>query len=336
MSVIDTASNAVIKTIEVGLHPCGMALSPTGDRLYVTNANSDTVSVIDTATDTVTEDAARRSGWQGRDRPVLGSSPNAITVSPDGRTLYVANAVTECRRRRRRGQEQHERGSDKRMGETGLAGGTRREEGFIPTRLVSRRRSLWTPAVSSCSLPAATDSDPWPRPRRHETGRSYADRKGVISILDVPDRGELAEFTKQVLRQNNRTLPPGGVDEPGRRHPIPRHVGQRFSDQARVLHHQGKSHLRSGVRRLCHRATETRRWCSSAETCRRTTMPSSSNSCCSTTTTALAISPPWAIAGFCRRIQAHGRTSTGMRGTTRTRCCSARPKPSTTTPRRTA
>src|SRR5262245_43272917 len=51
VSVIATNTRTVIKTIEVGLHPTGMALSPAGDRLYVTNANSDTVSVIDTAID---------------------------------------------------------------------------------------------------------------------------------------------------------------------------------------------------------------------------------------------------------------------------------------------
>src|SRR6185295_14004503 len=53
VSVIDTATNAVVKAIDVGLHPTGMALSPDGSRLYVTNANSDTVSVVDTAADAV-------------------------------------------------------------------------------------------------------------------------------------------------------------------------------------------------------------------------------------------------------------------------------------------
>ena len=91
VSVIDAATNTVVKTINVGLHPCGMALSPAGDRLFVTNANSDTVSVIDTTSDTVVRtlnvgpDSPERS-------PLLGSSPNAVTVSPDGRTLFVANA----------------------------------------------------------------------------------------------------------------------------------------------------------------------------------------------------------------------------------------------------
>src|SRR6185312_15826066 len=53
VSVFDTTQQQVVKTIEVGLHPSGMALSPDGKRLYVTNANSDSISVVDTATDRV-------------------------------------------------------------------------------------------------------------------------------------------------------------------------------------------------------------------------------------------------------------------------------------------
>src|SRR5262249_11920191 len=92
VSVIDTASNAVVKTIDVGLHPTGMALSAGGDRVYVTNANSDTVSVLDTASDTVLKTLHVGEFGPGRE-PVLGSSPNAIAVTGDGRTLYVANAA---------------------------------------------------------------------------------------------------------------------------------------------------------------------------------------------------------------------------------------------------
>jgi YVTN family beta-propeller protein len=210
VSVIDTATNKVTKTIEVGLHPVGMALSPGGDRIYVTNANSDTVSVIDTATDTVMK--TLNVGVAGRGRvPVLGSSPNAVTVSPDGRTLYVANAsqnavaVVDPDRK-----------------------ATNAVKGFIPTG--------WYPTAvttdgSGQQLFMASGYGfgslaPTPPERQ---GRSYADRMGVISILDVPDRGQLARFSKQVLRLNNRTLPPDGVNRVGERshHPIPMHIGQR-------------------------------------------------------------------------------------------------------------
>src|SRR5262249_61342074 len=49
VSVYETAARAIVKNIDVGLHPSGMAISADGKRLYVANANSDSISVIDTA-----------------------------------------------------------------------------------------------------------------------------------------------------------------------------------------------------------------------------------------------------------------------------------------------
>src|SRR5262249_55278592 len=92
VSVLDTASNAIVKQIDVGLHPTGMAVSPAGDRVYVTNANSATVSVIDTASDEVVR--TLRVGSAGNDRSaLLGGAPNAVAVSPGGETLFVANGA---------------------------------------------------------------------------------------------------------------------------------------------------------------------------------------------------------------------------------------------------
>jgi len=92
VSVIDLASGSVTREIEVDLHPCGMAMSPDGSRLYVANANSDTISVIDTARDAVTD------SWLARPSPELpfGSAPNAIAVSDDGASLYVALGGNNC------------------------------------------------------------------------------------------------------------------------------------------------------------------------------------------------------------------------------------------------
>ena len=49
VSVIATATNAVVATVPVGLGPTGVAVSPDGAHLYVANAGSATVSVIATA-----------------------------------------------------------------------------------------------------------------------------------------------------------------------------------------------------------------------------------------------------------------------------------------------
>ncbi|MEX2232764.1 MAG: bifunctional YncE family protein/alkaline phosphatase family protein, partial [Cyclobacteriaceae bacterium] len=87
VSVIDLKTFKVIKEIKVHLHPSGMALHPGGSRLYVANANSDLVSVINTQTDEVIKDI--------NSKPMaelpFGSAPNALAVSRDGRTLFVAN-----------------------------------------------------------------------------------------------------------------------------------------------------------------------------------------------------------------------------------------------------
>ena len=73
ISVYDTVAQAVVKTIEVGLHPSAMALSPRGRRLYVANANSDSVSVIDTARDVVVSEIDVRprglTNWKRAERP---------------------------------------------------------------------------------------------------------------------------------------------------------------------------------------------------------------------------------------------------------------------------
>jgi YVTN family beta-propeller protein len=79
VSVIDTATNTVTKTIAVGLHPYGVAVNHTSTRVYVTNEGSNTVSVIDTATNTVTATVS------------VGVTPEGIAVSPDGMWVYVAN-----------------------------------------------------------------------------------------------------------------------------------------------------------------------------------------------------------------------------------------------------
>lgn len=88
VSVIDLNSRKVIKEIKVHLHPCAMTLQPDGSKLYVANANSDVISVIDTHTDEVIRDI--------NPKPMaelpFGSTPDALAISGDGKTLYVANA----------------------------------------------------------------------------------------------------------------------------------------------------------------------------------------------------------------------------------------------------
>ena len=47
VSVIDTATRKIIKTIVVGVGPFFLAIHPDGEKLYVSNAKDTTVTVID-------------------------------------------------------------------------------------------------------------------------------------------------------------------------------------------------------------------------------------------------------------------------------------------------
>ena len=108
-------------TIAVGATPVGVAVSPDGARAYVTNDDGDTVSVIDTATNTVIATIAvgiSPSGWRSAptapaptspttsddtvsvidtatntviDTITVGDSPLGVAVSPDGTRVYVTN-----------------------------------------------------------------------------------------------------------------------------------------------------------------------------------------------------------------------------------------------------
>ena len=59
--------------------PDATAVSPDGHKVYITNAASNNVSVIDTATNTVIATIP------------VGPGPFGVALSPDGRKVYVAN-----------------------------------------------------------------------------------------------------------------------------------------------------------------------------------------------------------------------------------------------------
>ncbi len=86
-----TGTGTRLAPIKVGDHPTALALSPDGSTLYVANADDDTLSAVSLVTPaagarTPTITLHALPGEQ------LGSTPNALTVSPDGRRVYVALA----------------------------------------------------------------------------------------------------------------------------------------------------------------------------------------------------------------------------------------------------
>ena len=53
--VVDTATNAVASSVEVGQRPWGIAVSPDGSALFTANGPSGDVSIVNLATNMVTK-----------------------------------------------------------------------------------------------------------------------------------------------------------------------------------------------------------------------------------------------------------------------------------------
>jgi YVTN family beta-propeller protein len=88
VSFVNLASGLESAQAPTGLHPSDLALSHDGNSLFVANANSDTVTVIDTRSRTVRETILIRPD------PTLpfGSESDGLALSSDGTTLFVASA----------------------------------------------------------------------------------------------------------------------------------------------------------------------------------------------------------------------------------------------------
>ncbi|ORB27544.1 Ig-like domain-containing protein [Mycolicibacterium parafortuitum] len=80
ITVIDTLTGTVVRTISLRTAPTSLAVAPDGGRLYISNSAAGTVSVLDTATDTVIRTIR------------VGKAPTAIAVNANGTRVYVVNS----------------------------------------------------------------------------------------------------------------------------------------------------------------------------------------------------------------------------------------------------
>jgi YVTN family beta-propeller protein len=82
VSVIDSSSNTVVDTINVGLGPEQyIAFNPSNNDMYVSNSAGSTVSVIDSSSNTVVHTIS------------VGGGPQGIAFNPSNNDMYVASGV---------------------------------------------------------------------------------------------------------------------------------------------------------------------------------------------------------------------------------------------------
>lgn len=96
---LDLERPAMLRRIKVGGQPVKLVANKAGTRLYVANANTDTVSVVDREAWKVVAEIPTTApddldGAAGALRALRGSNPNGVALSPDEKTLYVTNGGT--------------------------------------------------------------------------------------------------------------------------------------------------------------------------------------------------------------------------------------------------
>jgi YVTN family beta-propeller protein len=207
-----------VKTIEVGLHPCALAANPRGRFVYVANAASDTVSVIDRRSDAVVETIACRP----EGRLPFGSGPNALALSPDGGTLYVANGTNNCVAVVRLGTLACDADPAERRPEKSAV------VGLIPTG--------WYPGAVVVSPDGRTlyvanikGHGSLSQPRAKEKGKQTYDYLGSVSVIEVPDAGQMARYTETVNANNRLAYSVAGLEKPrpdARPVPVPARHGE--------------------------------------------------------------------------------------------------------------
>jgi YVTN family beta-propeller protein len=106
ISVVDTERARRVVDIKVGIRPNDMTLAPDG-RLFVACAGDNTVHVIQTRQlETTQEGPSPTQRIPEGTREIIstslypsspeGSTPDSVAVSPDGKTLFIANADNNC------------------------------------------------------------------------------------------------------------------------------------------------------------------------------------------------------------------------------------------------
>lgn len=213
VSVVHLTQEKPVNHIKVGLHSSAIACSPNGRHVVVANAGSDTLSVIDTRTDTVVETIWAKSN----PADLFGASPNALAFHSQGDELYVANgtqnAIAVIRFR---------------PDESKLLGLI--PVGWFPGAIAydSARQRL---IVANIKGVGSTQGLSEERANAFNTHQYH----GTLSLLPIPRHNELPTLTRRVL-DNYRYPLLKEARQPARSNQSPRPIPQRVGEPSVFEH----------------------------------------------------------------------------------------------------
>ncbi|MCP9770598.1 phosphoesterase [Lacihabitans sp. LS3-19] len=194
VSIINTNSGRVLNEIKVGLHPNAIISSADKKLIYVSNGNSDNISVIDIETQKVVDTIA--VGLFNDRKEYVGSTPNGLAINADESVLYVAN------------------GLDNAICVVDLKQKSENQnytiKGFIPTEAYPSAIVLHNDEMIVCNLEAigaralnSTEFDDKSKKSREKVKAFNAHKQlASISFIELPNQNQLDAYTEKVKKLN--------------------------------------------------------------------------------------------------------------------------------------
>ncbi len=190
VSIVDLAKGEVRATVTTGRHPTAMAVDSARNRLFVANANDDSVTVIDTRTGRV----QRTIALQPFAVRTAGIAPTGVAVDKSGGRLFVAaggiNAVIVFDLR------------------------ANRIAGLIPTS--------WYPVsvtlnADETQIAVATLLGVGSGQNEGPTRRMVHANRGAVHVVPMPDSAQLASYSAAVALNNRMTFASAQTERPDSR-----------------------------------------------------------------------------------------------------------------------
>ena len=214
--VFDTKHNVLSDSVITDDHPTDIAI--THDRLFVANANSNTVTVISLPSDKVIETLHTALS---PDAPI-GSTTNSVCLSPDEKTLYIANADNNYLAV----FDVSDPGHSRSLGFIPV--------GWYPTCVRTRGKQIFVTngkGLSSMPNPLAEQPGQRRNKKAYKKSGEIKDQyvgsmlKGTLSIIPAPSPAALSTYTAQVYA-NTPFSAQRAMEAPGiTGNPIPRKAG---------------------------------------------------------------------------------------------------------------
>jgi YVTN family beta-propeller protein len=218
LSIIDAETGALIKEVLLGVHPNSMIISPDSRYLYISNGNSDYVSVVDIKTETVIDSIG--VGLFSGSLTYYGSSPNALQLDRTGRILYVANGFDNAVCVVRLGASVASNGS-----------GRSAVKGYIPTEAYPAGLALLGNELFVANLEAKGSRVLSPANNAYSIHQELAS----LSIIPLPKDKKLKALTKEVQRQS-LSFRIALTNRPARPQIAPRPVPERIGEPSVFKH----------------------------------------------------------------------------------------------------